>query len=28
VRELEGMSGVPFWAVGVGPGRDQTVVVS
>ena len=28
VRELEGMSGVPFWAVGVGPGRDQTVVVT
>ena len=28
VRELEQMSGVPFWAVGVGPGRDQTVVVS
>ena len=28
VREFEGMSGVPFWAVGVGPGRDQTVVVS
>jgi len=21
------MSGAPFWAVGVGPGREQTVVV-
>ena len=28
VRALEQMSGAPFWAVGVGPGRDQTVVVS
>jgi adenylosuccinate synthase len=28
VRALEEMSGVPFWAVGVGPGREQTVVVS
>ncbi len=28
VKALEEMSGVPFWAVGVGPGRDQTVVVS
>jgi hypothetical protein len=22
------MSGAPFWAVGVGPGREQTVVVN
>ena len=28
VRALEEMSGAPFWAVGVGPGREQTVVVS
>jgi adenylosuccinate synthase len=27
VEALEEMSGAPFWAVGVGPGRDQTVVV-
>ena len=27
VRTLEQMSGAKFWAVGVGPGRDQTVVV-
>ena len=27
VRALEEMSGAPFWAVGVGPGRDQTVVL-
>src|SRR5919107_895264 len=27
VRALEEMSGAPFWAVGVGPGREQTVVV-
>ncbi len=25
VRALEEMSGAPFWAVGVGPGRDQSV---
>jgi adenylosuccinate synthase len=28
VRALEEMSGAPFWAVGVGPGREQTVVVN
>jgi adenylosuccinate synthase len=28
VRTLEEMSSTPFWAVGVGPGREQTVVVS
>ncbi|MDP9821581.1 adenylosuccinate synthase [Nocardioides massiliensis] len=27
VRRLEELSGAPFWAVGVGPGREQTVVV-
>ncbi|HET6168502.1 MAG TPA: adenylosuccinate synthase [Marmoricola sp.] len=27
VQALEDMSGAPFWAVGVGPGREQTVVV-
>lgn len=27
VRALEEMSGARFWAVGVGPGRDQTIVV-
>ena len=27
VRALEDMSGAPFWAVGVGPDRDQTVVL-
>ncbi len=27
VEALAEMSGAPFWAVGVGPGRDQTVVV-
>ena len=27
VRALEEMSGAPFWAVGVGPGREQTLVV-
>jgi adenylosuccinate synthase len=27
VRALEEMSGAPFWAVGVGPGREQTVVL-
>ena len=27
VMALEEMSGAPFWAVGVGPGREQTVVV-
>ena len=26
-RALEEMSGAPFWAVGVGPGREQTLVV-
>ncbi len=28
VRALEEMSGTRIWAVGVGPGRDQTVVVA
>ena len=27
VLALEEMSGAPFWALGVGPGRDQTVVL-
>ena len=27
-QALEEMSGTPFWAVGVGPGREQTLVVS
>ena len=27
VKALEELSGAPFWAVGVGPGREQTVVV-
>src|SRR3954447_1443253 len=27
VRSLEEMSGAPFWAVGVGPGREQTIVL-
>jgi adenylosuccinate synthase len=27
VQALEEMSGAPFWAVGVGPGREQTAVV-
>ncbi|HNM98453.1 MAG TPA: adenylosuccinate synthetase, partial [Marmoricola sp.] len=27
VKALEEMSGSRIWAVGVGPGRDQTVVV-
>ena len=27
VKALEELSGTPFWAVGVGPGREQTVVV-
>ncbi|MDP3968209.1 MAG: adenylosuccinate synthase [Nocardioides sp.] len=27
VHALEEMSGAPFWAVGVGPGREQTLVV-
>ncbi|HNA98988.1 MAG TPA: adenylosuccinate synthase, partial [Marmoricola sp.] len=27
VLALEEMSGAPFWAVGVGPGREQTIVV-
>ena len=27
VRALEDMSGAPFWAVGVGPDREQTVVL-
>ena len=28
VAALEEMSGAKFWAVGVGPGREQTVVVN
>ena len=27
VRALEELSGAPFWAIGVGPGREQTVVL-
>jgi adenylosuccinate synthase len=27
VEALEEMSGAPFWAVGVGPGREQTIVL-
>ena len=27
VEALEEISGAPFWAVGVGPGREQTVIV-
>ena len=27
VRRLEELSGVPFWGVGVGPGREQTVTL-
>ncbi|MCW2780200.1 MAG: adenylosuccinate synthetase [Marmoricola sp.] len=27
IKALEDMSGAPFWAVGVGPGREQTVVL-
>jgi adenylosuccinate synthase len=27
VQALEEMSGAPFWAVGVGPGREQTAIV-
>ena len=27
VKALEEMSGAPFWAVGVGPGREQTIVL-
>lgn len=27
VEALEELSGAPFWAVGVGPGREQTVIV-
>jgi adenylosuccinate synthase len=28
VRALEELSGTPFWGVGVGPGREQTVVLT
>jgi adenylosuccinate synthase len=28
VRALESMSGAPFWAMGVGPGREQTIVLN
>jgi adenylosuccinate synthase len=27
VRALEELSGAPFWAVGVGPSREQTIVL-
>ncbi len=27
VRALEERFGAPFWAVGVGPGREQTIVL-
>lgn len=27
VRALEETSGAPFWAVGVGPGREETIVL-
>jgi adenylosuccinate synthase len=27
VRALEKLSGTTFWGVGVGPGRDQTILV-
>jgi len=27
VRALEDLSGAPFWGVGVGPGREQTLTV-
>jgi adenylosuccinate synthase len=27
IKALEEMSGTPFWAVGVGPGREETVVL-
>ena len=27
VRALEELSGAPFWAVGVGPSREQTVIL-
>ena len=27
VRALEEMSGAPFWGVGVGPGREETIVL-
>lgn len=26
VRALERLSGAPFWGIGVGPGREQTIV--
>lgn len=28
VKALEELSGAPFWGVGVGPGREQTIVVN
>jgi adenylosuccinate synthase len=28
VRALEDLSGAAFWGVGVGPGREQTIVVN
>ncbi len=28
VRALEELSGAPFWAVGVGPEREQTVILT
>ncbi|GAB2738409.1 adenylosuccinate synthase [Nocardioides pakistanensis] len=27
VKALEEMSGAPFWAIGVGPGREQTIIL-
>jgi adenylosuccinate synthase len=27
VRRLEELSGAPFWGVGVGPGREQSIVL-
>ena len=27
VRALEEMSGAPFWGVGVGPGREESIVL-
>ena len=27
VRRLEELSGAPFWGVGVGPGREQSITL-
>ena len=27
VRALEELSGAPFWAIGVGPSREQTIIL-